>query len=335
MKALVVVRHGELEVREIAPPEPAANEALVRIEACGLCGTTDRHLIEGRQAHHPAEAYPAVLGHESVGTVVAVGPEVEKFRVGDRVTRPVAIWPGTQRDGLWSAWGGFAEFGVVREAGDSPDYTAARQHVVPPGLSLEEAVLAVSVSEVASWMEKLGDLRGKNLLIGGSGFAAAVMCQCARAAGAAAILVAGRHPEKLARMTANGATHTLSWGENLGEDVRKICGGADWFLDAAGHQAVFEAGLRCLRPGGQAAIYGAPEGFAYRLPLGSVGGDFSVHYLAPNDDTFFAETCQRLAEGRLNAGLLHTHTWQGLEAGVQAVADQEAGRVLKGMIRLG
>lgn len=336
MKALVVARHGVMEVRDIPRPIPGANEALVRIEACGLCGTTDRHIIEGCQAHHPASSYPAVLGHEAVGTVIEVGPEVRKFRLGDRVTRPVAIWPGTQVDGLWSAWGGFAEYGVVRDLAGAPDYTADRQHVVLGDLSLGDAVLAVSVSEVASWMEKLGDVRGKNLVVGGTGFAAAVMCQCARSQGAGAIIAVGRNPDKLARMVANGATHTLVLDKETSTSVRDICGGngADWFLDAAGHQAVFDAGLGFLRPGGHAAIYGAPEGFAYRLALGSVGGDFSVHYLSPTDDLFFPETCRRIADGRLNARLLHTHTWEGLESLPQAVQDQESGKVLKGMVRI-
>jgi threonine dehydrogenase-like Zn-dependent dehydrogenase len=338
MKAGVVVSPGNIAVRDIAPPEPGSDEALVRIEACGLCGTTDRHIVEGRQAHHPADWYPAILGHEAVGTVIAVGPDAKKIHVGDRVTRPVAIWPGTSRDGLYSAWGGFAEYGLVRDFHGTPDYTGDRQHVVPAGLSLVDAVLAVSISEVASWMEKLGDLSGRTIVVGGTGFAAAVMCQCARSQNARAIIAVGRSPQKFAWAEANGATHTLVFNAETGAKVREICGqaGADWFLDAAGHQSVFEAGLGYLRPGGQAAIYGAPEGFAYRLPLGAVGGDFTVHYLAPTDDTFFAETCRRITAGQLDPRAIHTHTWEGLESLPQAaLADQEAGAVLKGMVRIG
>jgi threonine dehydrogenase-like Zn-dependent dehydrogenase len=337
MKAVAVVAPGKIEVREIAPPEPRPDEALVRIEACGLCGTTDRHIVEGRQAHHPADWYPAILGHEAVGTVVEVGREVKKFLVGDRVTRPVAIWPGTTREGYYSAWGGFAEYGVVRDFHGAADYTGDRQHVVPAGLPLEDAVLAVSISEVASWMEKLGDLNGRNIVVGGTGFAAAVMCQCARAQGARAIVAVGRSPQKFALAIANGATHALMLEPETGTRIREICGqaGADWFLDAAGHQSVFEAGLRYLRPGGQAAIYGAPEGFSYLLPLGAVGGDFSVHYLSPTDDTFFQETCRRIASAQIDSKTILTHTWGGLDSLGQALADQQAGEVLKGLVLAG
>src|ERR1700733_11269835 len=116
MKAIVVVSPGKFEVRDVPMPKPEPFEALVKIEACGLCGTTDRHIVEGHQAHHPAEWYPAVLGHESVGKVIQVGHLVTKFKAGDRVTRPVAIWPGTRQEDLYSAWGGFAEYGIVRDA---------------------------------------------------------------------------------------------------------------------------------------------------------------------------------------------------------------------------
>lgn len=84
--------------------------------------------------------------------------------------------------------------------------------------------------------------------------------------------------------------------------------------------------------GGQAAIYGAPQGFAYRLPLGAVGGDFCVSYLSPTDDTFFEETGRRISSGQLDAKSIHTHTWDGLESLPKALAEQAAGDVLKGLV---
>jgi threonine dehydrogenase-like Zn-dependent dehydrogenase len=207
--------------------------------------------------------------------------------------------------------------------------------VVPTGLCLEDAVLALSVSEVASWMEKLGDLKGAVVVIGGTGFAACVMAQSARSKGAKQVILTGRNSKKFEWALQNDATEVLLWDETTGEMLKKIAGSkADWFLDAAGHQEVFEAGLRLLRPGGTAAIYGAPDGFAYRLPLGAVGGDFSVRYMTPSDDTFFAEACRRISEGEIRTRSLRTNLWEGLESIEQALADQASGRVLKGLIRI-
>lgn len=338
MKAAVVVSPGTIEIRDVFMPEPGPFEALVKIEACGLCGTTDRHIVEGHMAHHPADWYPAILGHEAVGRVIQVGEKVKKFRLGDRVTRPAAIWPGTHHDGLYSAWGGFAEYGLVRDTtlsdAPEPDYQSARQHVVPAALSLEDAVAAISFAEVASWMEKLGDLSGASLLIGGTGFAACVMCQCAKSKGAKHIIVVGRNPKKLGWARNNGATHAIPLDKLTKPLVHEIASsnGVDWFLDAAGHQTVFETGLGHLRPGGKAAIYGAPDDFSYILPLGAVGGDFEVKMYFPADDTFFDQTCHRMSEGILDASQIRTHIWHGLKALPQALEDQEASSVLKGVL---
>ena len=340
MKAVVVVSHGQAEVRDIPPPQPGPFEALVKIEACGLCGTTDRHIVEGHQAHHSPDWYPAILGHESVGSVVEVGNKVRKFQIGDRVTRPTALWPGTQRDGLYSAWGGFAEYGIVRETGlpdgPLPDYVSQRQQIVPPDSSLEDAVLAISISEVASWMGKISDISGKTVVIGGTGFAACVMCQCARMAGARQIIALGRSERKFDWVKRNGATHALFLNEKTAAEIQAVNGGvgADYFLDAAGHQDVFSAGLHCLRPGGEAAIYGAPDGFAYRLPLGATGGDFTVRYLSPTDDTFFPEACRQIAARKIDPTLLLTHRWHGLESISNALSEQKSGAVLKGLIHI-
>ncbi|MES2310020.1 MAG: zinc-binding dehydrogenase [Verrucomicrobiota bacterium] len=336
MKAIIITAHGKVAVQDVTLPEMGPFESLVKIEACGLCGTTDRHLIEGCQAHHPSIWYPALLGHESVGKVIKVGEKVKKYKIGDRVTRPVAIWPGTQKEGIYSAWGGFAEYGIVRDAAaaqEKDDYTSARQHVVPETISLEDAVLATSVSEVASWTEKLGNIQGKSLVIGGTGFAAATMCQCAKMKGASHIIVLGRNPKKFKWAIQNGASHGVLLNQDMHAEIQKIIGSkADWFLDAAGNQEVFEAGIRLIKPGGNVAIYGAPQGFSYQLPLGAVGGDFSVHYFSPMDDLFYHEICQRIISGQLKAEWLRTHEWKGLESIHLALAEQAGGNVLKGLI---
>ena len=160
------------------------------------------------------------------------------------------------------------------------------------------------------------------------------MCQCARERGARTVIVVGRNPEKSESVRRNGATHTLLFTGETAAGILEINGGAgsDLFLDAAGHQSVFEAGLGYLRVGGKAAIYGAPQGFAYRLPLGAVGGDFSVHYLSPTDDTFNAETCRRISAGRIKTESIQTHTWHDLESLPRALGEQSAGKVLKGMV---
>ncbi len=338
MKAAVISAPGRLEILDISKPMPTDYEALVKIEACGLCGTTDRHLVEGRQCYHPSDAYPAVLGHESVGIVVSTGASVKKFRVGDRVTRPLAIWPGTKRDGLFSAWGGFAEWGVVRdtscEGAPAADFHSQRQHVIPPSLSIEDAVAAISLAEVASWMSKLGSLERKTVVIGGSGFAACVMAQCAKSAGAARIVVAARNSAKMEKVIKNGATEGIMLGEGSVSRLRELLGGsgADFFLDAAGHQAVFEEGLTLLRPGGMAAIYGAPENASYRLPLGAVGGDFLLSMHFPQDDVYLSTVIDRMQRGELQSTAIRSHVWQGLESLPAALEEQVAGKVMKGLV---
>ena len=338
MKAAVVVSHGKVEIWDISPPEMGPYDAFVQIEACGLCGTTDRHIVEGHQPHHPANCYPAILGHEAVGRVVKVGEKVRKFKVGDRVTRPLALWPETQRDGLYSAWGGFSEYGIVRDStvpgAPEPDYNSTRQNVVSPKLSLEDAVTAISIAEVASWMEKLSNFKGKDVVICGGGFSSAVMCQCARGALARNIIVVGRTASKFEWSLNNGATHAVLFDENARSAIQQITGekGADWVLDAAGHQSIFEAGLSYLKPGGTAAIYGAPDGFSYRLPLGAVGGDFELKLYGTADDVFFDEACSRMLSGRLDATRIRTHGWKGLGSLPSALKEQAAGKVLKGLV---
>src|SRR5947208_2906275 len=101
MKALIVDRPGHLSVSEIRQPDPGEHEALVKTRVCGICNSTDRHVIDGTMPYH--SQYPAILGHESVGEIVAVGRRCRALRPGMRVTRSSAIFAGETRDGIASA----------------------------------------------------------------------------------------------------------------------------------------------------------------------------------------------------------------------------------------
>ena len=81
MRAVIVEKPGVVRVDDVPAPEPGPDEAVVRVGACGICGT-DIHIIDGE---FPPTQYPIIPGHEFGGDVVAVGENVTRFKVGDRV----------------------------------------------------------------------------------------------------------------------------------------------------------------------------------------------------------------------------------------------------------
>ena len=117
---------GPLQLTEVPVPEPAGHEVLVRVHVCGLC-RTDLHLAEGDLA---PRRHGVVPGHEAVGRVVELGPDVTDLEVGDRVGIPwlrhtcgSCRWCRAGRENLcespaftgWDADGGFAEFAAIDE----------------------------------------------------------------------------------------------------------------------------------------------------------------------------------------------------------------------------
>src|SRR3954462_8680887 len=81
MKALMLCEYRRLEVVDVPAPTPAPDEVLIRVKACGICGS-DVHGYDGSSGRRIP---PIVMGHEAAGTVAAIGSEVSGIREGDRV----------------------------------------------------------------------------------------------------------------------------------------------------------------------------------------------------------------------------------------------------------
>lgn len=271
MRALVVTAPGTLDWQDVPEPEPGPYDALVAIEACGICSSTDRKLIDCRMPWQ--DQPPFVLGHEGVGRVIAIGDRVTRFAVGDRVTRPVAYWPGEGPLGI--AIGGFAERGIVRDhlamAADGDDsllgqYLPTRQVVIPGGLSPEAAALGVTLAETASVLTNLPVLRQRRVTVAGTGCVGLSFALWAKLAGAH-VTVLGRRASRLDTARGLGAdavidTHDPEWADRLGAE-----GGVDVAIETTCASDVVTTLAELLSADGHACAYGAPpDGGRYGPP---------------------------------------------------------------------
>jgi D-arabinose 1-dehydrogenase-like Zn-dependent alcohol dehydrogenase len=173
MKAAVLEAVNRVVVREVPEPVAGDYQALCEIAYGSVCAGTDNHLVKGSKPFSDWFTMPAILGHESIGRVVKLGPKVRHLRVGDLVTRV-----GTPPVGDFNvAWGGFAELGIatdwkaLREDGASEAQIGPYlvQQVLPSGSDPRAATLFITWRETWSFLTRLGLRPGQRLGIVGSG----------------------------------------------------------------------------------------------------------------------------------------------------------------------
>src|SRR5436305_15319467 len=90
MKALLLSKYRVLEVIDLAVPAPGRDEVLIRVSACGICGS-DVHGYDGSSGRRIP---PIVMGHEAAGTIASVGADVTGLAAGDRVTLDSTVYSG-------------------------------------------------------------------------------------------------------------------------------------------------------------------------------------------------------------------------------------------------
>jgi S-(hydroxymethyl)glutathione dehydrogenase / alcohol dehydrogenase len=295
MKAAVMTGVGKpLEIQEVELAAPKANEVLVKIEATGVCHS-DLNAVGDETT--PA---PAILGHEGAGIVAAVGSNVTKVKVGDKVALSWApycgtcefcvtgnvhlcetafgpMFEGTLLDGTsrlskngekiyhYSLLSTFAEYTVV------PELSCVK---LPEEMPFAQASLIGCgvATGYGSAVHAAKVTPGSTVAVFGIGGVGVNAIQGARIAGAAKIIACDMKPANLEIAKKFGATHTVNVAEqNAEEALKALTGGfgVHFAIDCSGHTGATESAWKGTRKGGTVVVVGAfNPAMALNLPAG-------------------------------------------------------------------
>jgi L-iditol 2-dehydrogenase len=265
MNALLLSEYKHLAVTTLPMPVPAATDVLVQVAACGICGS-DVHGFDGTSGRRIP---PLVMGHEAAGVVAAVGSEVSRFAVGDRVTFDSTVYCGVCsfcRRGEVNLCDDRQVVGVscgdYSRAGAFAEYVAVPERIVyklPDDLGFAEAAMleAVSVALHAVAVSKLDG--GETALVIGAGMIGLLTLQAARAAGCLHVFVADIDESRLKSAAELGADKTLllSGAELTTEILRLTEGrGVDVVLEAVGRNETIATAIDSVKKGGTVTLIG-------------------------------------------------------------------------------
>lgn len=263
MKAAVLNHYdAPLTIQEVDMPAPGPEEVLVRVRACGLCGT-DLKIASGKFPNVPL---PHIPGHEVAGEVYKIGEKVSGFHAGDRVA-VYFYWTCGQcrycrsgQDSLCTRPKG--QVGFHLNGGLAEFLKVPASNVLPIGDLLSFPQAAVLADAVATPYQALVDKarlqRDEVLVIVGAGGLGLHGVQIAKALGARVIIVDidDRHLEKAAEVGADILLH--SGRDRITDSIRKETGGegADVVMDLVGLPETLDRELEWLRPAGRFLVVG-------------------------------------------------------------------------------
>ena len=279
MRAAVFEGPGNIRIEQVPDPEvELPTDAVVRITAACICGS-DLWSYRGYGSRQPG----ARIGHEFVGVVEAVGPEVRTVRAGDHVISPFTWSDGTCEYCLHGLHTSCVDGGVFGEPGhDGAQGEAVRvPHadgtllVVAPALRGEDALLLPLCDVLPTGhhaARSAGVGYGHTVAVVGDGAVGLCAVIAARRLGADRVVVIGHHEERLELATRLGATDTVcASGEEAAEQVISLTGGAHAVLECVGAQSALDMAIHVARDGATIGYVGIPH-MVEGLDLGQLFG---------------------------------------------------------------
>jgi len=321
MRAGVYRGAGQVAVEDVAVPEIGAGEVLLRVAACGICGT------DIKKIHHGFVRAPQIFGHEIAGTVVEVGAGVTRWKSGDRAISFHHVPCGGCfycRRKLYSQCATYKKTGVT--AGFDPNGGGFAQYVrvmpwvaergmepIPPGVSFLEASFVEPVNTCWKAVRKARVAAGEVVAVVGQGPIGLLLMMLAKLEGAR-VFTSDPMPSRRERSLTCGAAESFNPAAvSLRSEIlaRTEGRGADAVLLAVAVPELVEEGLQITRPGGRVLL------FAHNDPVTRV--EFAAHHAGVEEKELLgsysadidlqADSARLVFSRRLPLAALVTHTF--------------------------
>ena len=266
MKALELIEYEKFEYKDIEVPEIKPNEVLIRVAACGICGS-DVHGMDGSSGRRIP---PIVMGHEAAGTISEVGSNAgEQWKIGDRVTFDSTVYCGECwhcRRGEVNLCDDRMVLGVscddYRRYGAFAEYVAVPAHILyrlPDNITFEQAAMVEAVSVAVHAVERTPVHLGDSAVVFGGGMIGLLCLQTLKAAGCGFTAVVDLDAGKLETAKKLGADLCVNPSErDAPEAIREATGGrgADIAMEAVGIAPTMQGAIASLRKGGSCTLVG-------------------------------------------------------------------------------
>ena len=334
MKAWVLKSPNELELKTKAIPTPSYSEVLVKIDAVAICATDldvisygPPALIEGEKPFNK-EFTP---GHEYMGTVVKLGPSVDEFQIGDRVTVEIHSGCGQCkrcRMGMYTSCHNYGlNYGKKNKGHRANGFTSdggfkqyAINHIntlikVPDDMTDEEATLVVTAGTTMYGLTELGGLvAGESLVVIGPGPIGLLGVAVAKALGADPVILIGTRNDRLEIGKKLGADFVLNVKDenDIVNSVKSLVGGlgADYVVECAGTEKALDDAIMMTNRGGKICLAAFPhDPIKVNIPH-MVINNIYMYGIRGEGKSATHRAMAFMKQKRFNAKLVHTHTFK-------------------------
>lgn len=335
IKGIIVRKPGVLEIKDdVILPEINDYEVLCRNLAGALCTGTDLAIISGRNRDI---RYPTILGHESVGRVVATGKRVENYKVGDIVTSPRVL--NVVNSGYHSNWGGLCEYGIALDYKkmEADGYEGCLEmyycnQVVPKQIDIGEAVMAITWSETYAYLDRIGFRKNDRILLLGSGAVALSFAVMLRLKKLQVCIVGSRRYQE--RFESVDGLEYIDF-----EDCQAMKrmrtenkSSFDCIIDAVGDKKTTEQCIELLKENEKLCLYGMKDGNMYEYFRSGAGGRLLIY-----DESYSVKHAYEKIFGMIRKKQLCSEQWfdkmYDLENIQKAIDDLENRKAMKVLLR--